>query len=325
MRSTGLSARRRAGQSLSANDPFFRPLPPGRQGRDGPDCAGSAGRTGGRAVDVGRVRRGPAANLLQRPGAGRGAAPVRRLEGRVHRHPPRLPHRPAGRQRTGDSQSVVAAWDLAAARPASGLAAGAYATMFLVTMGIVAAGCPPAHDPHRPAAAPARRSSAGSPASTATTPGSTSIELSALTDQDEVDEVGLYIVDASTIAAVKHRLVRRATQATVPTVALWALLVVVLVCAGHVGGQRFRGAQLLRGGNDLLPEGLPSRLELLQALEGVEVLVVQVFDPDNALLGGLAEGFKDQFLIGRDERVILRPGPFRPGRSRGKGPGPGRR
>lgn len=128
-------------------------------------------------------------------------------------------------------RAVVATWD-PGAHLVLGLAAGAYATMFLVTMGVVASAVLPrtqrpgraskayfgriareyGHDPHRFV-----------------------VELGALTDRDWLDEVGLYIVDASAIAAVKHRLVRLATQATVPTVLLWALLVVVLVCAGHVG------------------------------------------------------------------------------------------
>ncbi len=131
-------------------------------------------------------------------------------------------------------RAVVSAWN-PGAHLLLGLAAGAYVIMFLVTMGIVAAAVLPrtrreghrasqvffgqiareyGHDPKRYIAL-----------------------LGSLSDQQWLDEVGRYIVDASNIATIKHRLVRLATKATVPTVALWVLMVVVLVCAGHVGAR----------------------------------------------------------------------------------------
>ena len=131
-------------------------------------------------------------------------------------------------------RAVVAAWD-PAAHILLGLAAGSYAVMFLVTMGIVAAAVLPRT---RRNGRPASKAFFGRIAQEYShDPRLYVRELARLSDRDWLDEIGHYIVDASTIAATKHRLVRRATLATLPTVALWVLMVVVLVCAGHVGGR----------------------------------------------------------------------------------------
>ncbi len=131
-------------------------------------------------------------------------------------------------------RSVVATWD-PAAHFLLGLAAGSYSVMFLVTMGIVASAVLPRTNRTR---RPASKAFFGRIAQEyGHDPQRYVDELASLNGRDWLDEIGLYIVDASTIAAIKHRLVRRATQATIPTVALWVLLVLVLVCAGHVGGR----------------------------------------------------------------------------------------
>ncbi len=57
--------------------------------------------------------------------------------------------------------------------------------------------------------------------------------ISAMSEKDWLDEIAVYIVDASTIATVKHRYVRWATLFSVPTVFFWILTVLVLFCAGQ--------------------------------------------------------------------------------------------
>ncbi len=57
--------------------------------------------------------------------------------------------------------------------------------------------------------------------------------IAAMTERDWLDEIAVYIVDASTIAAAKHWYVRWATLFSVPTVFFWILRVLVLFCAGH--------------------------------------------------------------------------------------------
>ena len=47
------------------------------------------------------------------------------------------------------------------------------------------------------------------------------------------EEVGRYTVDASLIAARKHRLARWAHFLAVPTVLVWILLTITLMVAGH--------------------------------------------------------------------------------------------
>ncbi len=58
-------------------------------------------------------------------------------------------------------------------------------------------------------------------------------ELGDMNDKHWLSEIGQYILDVSTIATVKHRLVRLATIMTIPTVGFWLLMVVVLFCAGR--------------------------------------------------------------------------------------------
>jgi hypothetical protein len=52
-----------------------------------------------------------------------------------------------------------------------------------------------------------------------------------MSDRDWLDELGVYIVDVSAIAAIKHRCVRWATVVTIPGVVFWCLTVLVLLCA----------------------------------------------------------------------------------------------
>ena len=57
--------------------------------------------------------------------------------------------------------------------------------------------------------------------------------IGAMTERDWLEEIAVYIVDASTIAAAKHWYVRWATLFSVPTVFFWILTVLVLFCAGQ--------------------------------------------------------------------------------------------
>jgi hypothetical protein len=56
-------------------------------------------------------------------------------------------------------------------------------------------------------------------------------QVVAMSHRDWLEEIGLYIVDVSAIAALKHRYVRWATVASVPTVIFWCLTVLTLFCA----------------------------------------------------------------------------------------------
>lgn len=58
-------------------------------------------------------------------------------------------------------------------------------------------------------------------------------ELRLLSEEDWLGEIGQYIVDASTIAAAKHRMARLAIVFAVPTVAAWMLVALVLIVAGR--------------------------------------------------------------------------------------------
>ncbi len=57
--------------------------------------------------------------------------------------------------------------------------------------------------------------------------------IAAMSERDWLDEIAVYIVDASTIAAAKHWCVRWATLFSVPIVFFWILTVLVLFCAGQ--------------------------------------------------------------------------------------------
>jgi hypothetical protein len=53
--------------------------------------------------------------------------------------------------------------------------------------------------------------------------------LSAMSTRDWLDELGVYIVDASKIAAEKHKFVRRATVLTVASVVAWCAVVLAIL------------------------------------------------------------------------------------------------
>ena len=57
--------------------------------------------------------------------------------------------------------------------------------------------------------------------------------IGTMSERAWLEEIAVYIVDASTIAAAKHGCVRWATLFSVPTVIFWILTVLVLFCAGH--------------------------------------------------------------------------------------------
>ena len=54
-------------------------------------------------------------------------------------------------------------------------------------------------------------------------------ELAALTEREWVEELGVYVVDASRIAASKHRFVRVATIITVASVVAWCAIVFAML------------------------------------------------------------------------------------------------
>ena len=58
-------------------------------------------------------------------------------------------------------------------------------------------------------------------------------QIAAMSDRGWLDEIAIYIVDASTIAASKHWHARWATLFSVPTVFFWMLTVLVMFCAGQ--------------------------------------------------------------------------------------------
>jgi hypothetical protein len=57
--------------------------------------------------------------------------------------------------------------------------------------------------------------------------------IAAMSERDWLDELAVYIVDASTIATAKHGYARWATLFSVPTLFCWILTVLVLFCAGQ--------------------------------------------------------------------------------------------
>ena len=54
-------------------------------------------------------------------------------------------------------------------------------------------------------------------------------QIGALTEREWVEELGVYVVDASRIAASKHRYVRQSTVLTVASVVVWCLVVMALL------------------------------------------------------------------------------------------------
>jgi hypothetical protein len=115
-----------------------------------------------------------------------------------------------------------------------GLAAGIYFILFIVTNGIVAATVLPRN--RRSARAPSKAFFGRIAKEYGHVPERFVAEIGAMSDEEWLKEIGQYIVDASGIASVKHRLVRLATVMTVPTVIFWILMVLVLMCAGRSVG-----------------------------------------------------------------------------------------
>lgn len=62
------------------------------------------------------------------------------------------------------------------------------------------------------------------------------VRIAGMRERDWLDELSIYIVDASMIAAAKHWYVRWATLFSIPTVLFWILTVLVLFCAGRSVG-----------------------------------------------------------------------------------------
>ena len=127
-------------------------------------------------------------------------------------------------------RGVVALWGIGA-KVLLGVVAGVYAVLFLVTMGIVAMTVLPRVRKHGRLASKAFFGRIAR--EYGHDPDRFIAELGHMNDKEWLAEIGQSIIDVSTIAAVKHRLVRLATLVTIPTVAFWLLMVLVLLCAGH--------------------------------------------------------------------------------------------
>jgi hypothetical protein len=103
-----------------------------------------------------------------------------------------------------------------------------YGGLFLASMALVALTVLPRFGPgSRPAASrmffgQIAREFGHDPASFVTA-------LSVMSTRDWLDELGVYIVDASKIAAEKHRFVRRATVLTVASVVAWCAVVLAIL------------------------------------------------------------------------------------------------
>jgi hypothetical protein len=108
------------------------------------------------------------------------------------------------------------------------LLVAAYGGLFLASMALVALTVLPRFGPgSRPAASrmffgQIAREFGHDPASFVTA-------LSAMSTRDWLDELGVYIVDASKIAAEKHKFVRRATVLTVASVVAWCAVVLAIL------------------------------------------------------------------------------------------------
>ena len=131
----------------------------------------------------------------------------------------------------GGIRPIVATFD-PAAHLLLGLVVGLYGVLFLISMGLVAWTVLPrsrrmGHKPSKLFFGRIAREYGHDPDRFVA-------DLGALSDRQWQAELGTYIVDASAIAATKHRLARWATTFTVPTVLAWLVLVVVLMYGGHV-------------------------------------------------------------------------------------------
>jgi hypothetical protein len=133
----------------------------------------------------------------------------------------------------GGLRSVVATFH-AAAHALLAAVIGVYGVLFLISMGLVALTVLPRS--RRSGRRPSKLFFGRIAREYGRDPDRFIAELGALSDHDWQAELGQYIVDASAIAATKHRLARWAIIFTVPTVLSWMLMVLVLMYAGHVGG-----------------------------------------------------------------------------------------
>jgi hypothetical protein len=129
-------------------------------------------------------------------------------------------------------RNAVAPWDMAS-HGLLWLTAGAYAVMFLASMTAVALTVLPRKPRHK---RPGSRAFFGRIAREyGHDPDRYVAELAAMSCDDWLAELGKYLVEASDIAATKHRMARWATVLAVPTVASWMLVVLVLLYGGSSG------------------------------------------------------------------------------------------
>lgn len=117
-------------------------------------------------------------------------------------------------------------WDFASRAVVVGLG-GVYGLLFLASMALIAVAVLPRF---RRRGRPASRLFFGQIAREyGDDPGLFVARLAAMTGHDWVQELGVYVVDASRIAEAKHRHVRRATVLTVAAVVAWCAVVLALL------------------------------------------------------------------------------------------------
>ena len=117
-------------------------------------------------------------------------------------------------------------WDPASRAVLLGLG-GAYAVLFLGSMVLVALAVLPRFRPE--SRAPSRLFFGRVAREFGDDPGRFVTFLAAMSDRDWLDELGVYVVDASKIAAAKHAHVRRATVLTAFSVVAWCAVVAAML------------------------------------------------------------------------------------------------
>jgi hypothetical protein len=123
-------------------------------------------------------------------------------------------------------RSAIHDWDAASRAVLVGLG-GFYGVLFLVSMALVSAVVLPRF--RRPGQSPSRLFFGQIAREYGDDPGRFVAQLAAMSDRDWVEELGIYVVDASRIAAAKHRHVRHATVLTVASVVAWSAVVIALL------------------------------------------------------------------------------------------------
>lgn len=124
----------------------------------------------------------------------------------------------------GEFRAAYRGWDSASLKLLVGFS-GAYGILFLVAMGLVGLTVVPrtrkqGRSPSRLFFGQIAREFGGAPEEF--------IRLvNSMSERTWIDQIGVYLVDVSEIATVKHRYARRATLVTIPAVILWTITVLL--------------------------------------------------------------------------------------------------